>query len=141
MVLYENDKSIEFEIEGYQYPQASDLDYDANWLLCRIKYTQNGESEEYRDACLQTVELSELADVLSDIIDGNDNGYISDFLEPYIRISIARIEGQIMFQFHYFYDASKEVWRERKVVSSLDVNKSIEILHFLHRMVEMYPVR
>lgn len=141
MILYENDKCMELEIEDYQYPKKKTSDMDANWLVCKIKYTQNGESEEYRDACLQTGELSEVTDVLSDIIDGNDNSYISDFLEPYLQVAIARVGEQIVFQLHFVYDAAEHVWRERKIVSSLDINKSKEILRSLQKMAEKYPVR
>ena len=44
MILHQGNKSIEFTIAGYQYPETKGstekFDYDVNWLMCELKYSE-----------------------------------------------------------------------------------------------------
>lgn len=52
MILHQGNKSIEFTIVNYQYPEKSPskegFDYDANWLMCEVKYSDAKTNETYR---------------------------------------------------------------------------------------------
>lgn len=54
MILHQGNKSIEFTIVNYQYPekrQSKDgFDYAANWLMCEVKYSDAETNETYKDA-------------------------------------------------------------------------------------------
>ena len=86
MILHQGNKSIEFTIVNYQYPEKrpskEGFDYDANWLMCEFKYSDAETNETYKDACLLTDELADMVEELSKILDGSEDGYISDFMEP-----------------------------------------------------------
>ena len=85
MILHQGNKSIEFTIVNYQYPEKrpskEGFDYDANWLMCEVKYSDAETNETYKDAYLLTDELADMVEELSEIIDGSEDGYISDFME------------------------------------------------------------
>ena len=145
MVFIENNKSIQFSINNYEYPtekssQKGDFNYDANWLICEIKYTEDDFTEFYSDACLLTYELEELATSLSKILDGKESGYISSFMEPYLQISMARAEEKILFIIHFVYDTTKE-WKKRKITSLVEKEYASQILNKLIDLKNLYPER
>lgn len=69
MILHQGNKSIEFTIVNYQYPEKrpskEGFDYDANWLMCEVKYSNAETNETYKDACLLTDELADMVEELS----------------------------------------------------------------------------
>ena len=56
MILHQGNKSIEFTIVNYQYPEKrpskEGFDYNANWLMCEVKYSDAETNETYKDACV-----------------------------------------------------------------------------------------
>ena len=102
MILHQGNKSIEFTIVNYQYPEKSPskegFDYDANWLMCEVKYSDAKTNETYKDACLLTDELADMVEELSEILDGSEDGYISDFMEPYLKVAAARADEKIVIK-------------------------------------------
>ena len=52
MILHQGNKSIEFAIVNYQYPEKrpskEGFDYDANWLMCEVKYSDAETNETYK---------------------------------------------------------------------------------------------
>lgn len=38
-----------------------------------------------------TDELADMVEELSRILDGSEDGYISDFMEPYLKVAAARV--------------------------------------------------
>lgn len=145
MIFVEDNRSIELIINSYQFPKEKTVDneynYDANWLVCEIKYSENDFTEVYSDACLLTCELEELAEALLKILNGDDSGYISDFIEPYLNVSIAKAGDKVLFIVHFVYDTSNGIWRKRKVTSLVDKEHATHILHELVEFQKKYPQR
>lgn len=145
MILHQGNKSIEFTIVGYQYPEAKDsketFDYDANWLMCELKYSDAEISETYKDACLLTYELEEMADAFSEILDGSEDGYISEFMEPYLKVVAARVDEKIMVIFQFAYDSTDGVWKDRKIKALLSQESATEIMQALKGLVSKYSER
>lgn len=143
MFIIENNKSISFKVSGYQFPKAksSDDEFDANWLICEIKYSEDDFSQIYKDACLLTYELEDLINSLSKILVGDENSYISDFMEPYLQISIAKAEEKVMFIVHFVYDTSGEIWKKRKVAALVEKEYATQILDELRELQKVYPQR
>ena len=52
MILHQGNKSIEFTIVNYQYPEKrpskEGFDYDANWLMCEVKYSDAETNETFQ---------------------------------------------------------------------------------------------
>ena len=145
MILKNNNERIEFEIESYQFSDEAstedEYNYDANWLVCRITYTDGEVYEAYSAPALLTEELNELYDGFAIIVDGNEESFISSFMEPNIRISIARKEEKIAFGFSFSYDTSDEIWKTIQITSLLSKEEAKLLLDDIKRMKETYPVR
>ena len=145
MILKQGNKSIEFSIVGYQYPELepSDeaFDYDANWLIAEVKYSDSGINETYEDPCIMADDLAEIAEELSKILDGSEEGYITDFMEPYLKIAAARADEKIVIVFQFSYVTRKNSWKRRKVTALLSQEEVAEIVQSLKELVEKYPVR
>lgn len=112
MILHQGNKSIEFTIVNYQYPEKrpskEGFDYDANWLMCEVKYSDAEINETYKDACLLTDELADMVEELSEILDGSEDGYTSDFMEPYLKVAAARADEKIVIIFQFVYVTVEE---------------------------------
>ena len=145
MLIEENNKSLRFNVIGYQFPDLhstkNDYNYDANWLTCEINYSDRENNNTYRDSCLLTCELEELIEALSKILNGEPGGYISEFMEPYLQISISKADDKIMFVIHFVYDTSKNGWKKCKVSSLVEQDKALCFLEELKGLQKCYPER
>ena len=144
MFLQQGTRTIEFTISSYQFPEKKSIkefDYDANWLICEIKYSDTGCNEAYKDACLLTYELADLEETLSKIIDGSEYSYISDFMEPYLKIAAAKNDENIVLIFHFVYDTLDGIWKERKICQSLSYEEAKLIRDDLKELITNYPER
>ena len=146
MVLKQGDKSIEFSIADYQFPEIEpsgeeEFDYDANWLMCEIKYSDGKINKTYMDPCLMADELADMTEELSKILNGSEDGYISSFMEPYLGVAAARAAGKISMVFEFNYNVTAEIWEERKITTLLSQEEATEMVQSLKELVEKYPVR
>lgn len=144
MFLHQGTTSIEFTIDSYQYPEmksSKEFDYDANWLICKIVYSDERCNETYKDACLLTDELADFEKNMLHIVEGSEDSYISDFMEPYLKIAIAKCEEKIMLIFHFVYDTLDGIWKERKICQLLSYEEAKLILNDLKELINNYPKR
>ncbi len=144
MVLYENEKSMGFEILGYEFPHKTsgeEYDYDANWLKCHFTYKDEEICEKYCDSCLMTDELSELQQELEAILTGESISFISDFLEPYLKFCFVRVTEGVAVVMHFVYDTLDGYWKTRKIASTFTIDEAKELLQELKEMALKYPVR
>lgn len=145
MILHQENKSIEFTIESYQFPEEKsskeEFNYDANWLVCVVHYSDAEINETYRDACLLTDELADMAEMLLKIHDGSEDGYISEFMEPYLQVAAARVDEKILIIFKFDHKTSNGVWKHRQIVTLLSQDDTAEIVQALKDLVNRYPKR
>lgn len=144
MKLCDGERILDLEIVDYQYPDLDSLEncsaYDANWLEVGIHYHDKEMDERYTDCCLLTDELAEIRDTLKYIIEGTDNSYISDFVESYLRVCIARVPDYIVFTLNFAYDVSRG-WKERKITAVWTEDEANEALVNLMDMERRFPER
>ena len=93
MLISEKNKGIDFNVIGYEFPREKksskkEFNYDANWLSLKIYYRDGKKEKTYITPCLLTYELSELINVFQKIINGEQNSYISYFIEPCLSIFV-----------------------------------------------------
>lgn len=145
MIIKEKDQSISFEVTGYEYPRhkAADtgFDHDANWLMVSVTYADNTETRKYKDPCLLTTELECLISELSDIVDGKESLYISDFLEPYLKITAARANEKIVIGMEFVYDTSGDIWRSHRLSEVFTKESAYVIIDELKKMSVRFPER
>lgn len=110
MLISERNKSINFNVIGYEFPcekpSKKDFNYEANWLFLEFVCCDETINKTYTDACLLTYELSDLTNALQKVINGSENSYISDFMEPYLSICITKIDEFIIFVLSFVYDTT-----------------------------------
>ena len=145
MRLSKAGKSMEFTVSGYQYPEIesaqSKCGYDANWLVCEVKYTDGNHSEMYRDPCLETYDLRGITESLDEIIEGKEEVYVSEFAEPNLQFVMARLDETIALTIQFVYDESGEVWKKRKMAVLLTLEEATAVLDELKALMKTYPIR
>ncbi len=89
--------AFEMTVEGYQFPEITDDRWDSNWLvICgRVKHPRGDWT--FRDSCLTTFELDELAEWFEGVAQGEPKRDAVYFTEPnlefrYVREPEAAIE-------------------------------------------------
>lgn len=145
MIMHQGNKIIEFTIDGYQFPAEKTcnegFDYDANWLMCEVKYSDAEVNETYMDPCLLTDEMAYFVEELSKILEGAEEGFISDFMEPYLKIAATRIDENIVIIFQFVYDTTDGIWKKRKITAVLSQEETAEMVQDLKDLVNKYPKR
>ena len=74
--------SLRLAIEGYQFPDITDDEWDSNWLIIRGDAVLDGRSWSFRDPCLTTFEVQRLADWLDQVAMGTAEKSFCGFTEP-----------------------------------------------------------
>lgn len=145
MIIKDKDKSIEFSITGYQFPDekstADEYNYDANWLTCNFYYKHGLFSEEYQNSCLLTYELEDLCDAIECILQGEYKEYISNFTENYLNISIKRIGNRFDFSFEYGDWIKSKEWKSIMIYTVINENELASYLEEFKQMKNKYPAR
>ena len=137
MILYEGNKSIEFTILGYEFPEVfsrEQYNYDANWLVCNICYTEEGKKEFYKDPCLLTSELYKLRVGMEQIVSGTITEYRSSFIEPSLEIHISRQKKYMMFRLKFSYQISCNDRTSRQILSYINEEDIMPLLDDIKRM-------
>lgn len=141
MLISEKNKSIDFNVVGYEFPYERSTDYDANWLNIKIAHNDGKEEKTYTDNCSLTYELSGLIDAFQKIIDGEDNGYISSFMEPFLSICITNVDEYIIFVLSFVYDASEDEMPKISITAKWTRLEAEEKLKELKDMERKFPQR
>lgn len=139
----DNKKSILFDIDKYQYhiPHPTDQEYsDANWLTVNINYTEMGLNKNFVDSCILTFELEELVQQIDDIIDGKETGMISDFLEPFLRFAVIKLENIYAVQIRFVYDTTDD-WKEIYISQGMNENEFLRMRDGLDMLRKKFPIR
>ncbi len=147
MIIQHDNRKMILSVDGYEFPEHerndknNEFDYDANWLNVKITYIDENGEQVYTDSCLMTSELSELIDCIKKIISGKELLYISDFMEPYLKIAIAQADDKILVGIEYVYDTNDGVWKSHKISEAVTVEKAIQIADELQKYYEKFPLR
>lgn len=86
--------ALRLEVEGYQFPDVHNDEWDSNWLVITGDAVLDGRSWRFRDPCLTTFELQRLADWLDQVAAGTAEQNFCGFTEPNLdfeRVSDASI--------------------------------------------------
>ncbi len=92
MLLKSADGSeFELSIEGYEFPEIVDHEWDSNWLRVRIRLKNRESEAQTTDPCLLTCGAAELLEWIKYLtgLEGSV-GYVPDFMEPNLRFLILR---------------------------------------------------
>ncbi|KRL72636.1 WapI family immunity protein [Ligilactobacillus saerimneri] len=143
MILQNEDQYIEFTIKDYEFPDIisahDEFNYDANWLICEVKYRDKKDTVTYQDPCLLTYELVEVSDALAQIIIGYRDEYTSNFTEPYLQFQIVRTSGKIGMALTFTYDNAD--WKDVTLTTILSNEEAVAKLKALQHLVRRFPKR
>jgi hypothetical protein len=86
-------QSLELRVLRYQFPETSDDEYDANWLMIEgvVSHPRGGWS--FCDPCLLTYEGARLADWLDAVGQNESCATEMGFLEPNLSFALIRRPG------------------------------------------------
>ena len=140
ITLTENDKRLELDILGYEFPDAEDDYFDANWLNVGIHYDDGSLSFRQVDSCLLSFELKELTETLDAILEGRETGTATDFMEPYLTLSVTRKGEGYDVQSRFVYDTGSP-WKEVCVCQEMDSRELADLNTELKKMYARFPRR
>lgn len=146
MRIEDRNKTIEFGILGYQFPDAgcskpNDPDYDANWLTVQVNYSEDGTTATFQDSCVLTWELKEFAEALAEIIADRETGYISDFMEPYLKFAVAKAGDKFTFTIDFVCDVSDGEWKKICATQFIDRGQLKAIQDEVKQYLTAYPAK
>lgn len=146
MRIDDRNKTIEFGILGYQFPNAgrskpNDPDYDANWLTVQVNYTEDGTTAHFQDSCVLTWELQEMAEALTDILADRETAYISDFMEPYLKFAVAKAGDKFTFTIDFVCDVSEGEWKKINTTQLMDREQLSTICDEIKHYLTTYPAK
>ena len=88
VVLAGEGSSFELEIVSYQFPQISKDRWDSNWLIIAGRVRLGARDWEFRDPCLTTFEVADLADWLDACVAGQPEFAYCAFTEPSLEFEL-----------------------------------------------------
>ncbi len=74
--------SLRLGVDGYQFPDIVDDDWDSNWLMVVGEVEIGNRPWRFRDACLTTFEVERLTVWLDRIMVGEEGNPFCGFTEP-----------------------------------------------------------
>ena len=136
----ENNKRLELEILGYEFPDAGGDYFDANWLNVGVYYDDGSLSFRQVDSCLLAFELEELTETLDAILEGRETGTATDFTEPYLALAVTRTGEHCAVQIRFVYDTGSP-WKEVSVCQGMDRRALADLNTELKEMYARFPRR
>ncbi len=136
----ENNKRLELDVLGYEFPDAKGDYFDANWLNVGIRYDDGSLSFRQVDSCLLAFELEELTEAVDAILEGRESGTITDFTEPYLAFAVTRVGETYAVQLRFVYDTEGS-WKEVCVCQGMNRRALKEMNDALKEMVARFPRR
>ena len=136
----ENNKRLELDILGYEFPDAEGDYFDANWLNVGISYDDGSLSFRQVDSCLLAFELEELTETLDAILEGRETGTATDFTEPYLAFAVTVVGGRCAVQIRFVYDTGSP-WKEVCVRQEMDLRELADLNTELKKMYARFPRR
>jgi len=145
VLISEKNKSINFNVTGYEFPNEKpskkDFNDEANWLTLEFVCADGNTTNTYTDSCLLTYELSEMANALEKIINDEENSYISDFMEPYLSVCITKVDEYIIFVLSFVYDTTGDKWDKIGITAKWTTAEAKDKLKELKDMELKFPKR
>lgn len=141
IIFTEQNKKIAFSIDGYEYDYSDEeihdesCWYDANWLTVRIEYWENGKKKSFTDNCLLADELCSLAEDIDAIIIGKETGLNTDFLEPYLQLSLTAFNGRYTVQISFKPNKTKKIY----VVQEMSIDELKKMNDTLKMISAQFP--
>lgn len=121
IIFQEKNKKLELDITGYQYENCRGLDeYDSNWVMVRVNYSDPDLFFDFADPCLLNFELKEFVDEIQEL-ELTETGLIKNFIEPYLSMIITKIDDDFAFQIRFVYEMTEEGWKEAYICQKFDL--------------------
>ena len=142
-IIFEgNNKKLSFDIIDYEFSKKKVKDeYDLNWLTVRIVYSENGTEHTYKDNCLLAFELKEIANAFENVANGQETGYILEFLEPNLLIALTKPDDYCSVQIRFMYDMVDGDWKDIYVTQKLDKQHLLSTTRQFQELCAKYPYR
>lgn len=146
MKITDDNHSMEIGVIGYEFsgtgsPKREELDYDANWLMVEVCYSEMDYTAVFRDACLLTWELAEIVEKLQNLVEGKETEWCSNFLEPYLSFETEMLTDGFALQIRFVCDTENGAWKEVVVSQVLSQEQLMNICRELNGYLQQFPKR
>lgn len=146
MFIQDENARIEFKIIGYQFPNSpkskkGDYNYDSNWLTIEFICESENSRNVYTDSCLLTCELEDTLKSLEKIINAEETAYISDYMEPYLKLAIAKTNDKFVVILFFVCDVKDNKWQSITVSETVSTERLIRFKEELEEYLKCYPQR
>lgn len=121
MILEDADKYFELTLAGYQFPEMTDDEHDANWLEVRIAVRTREGSYTRTDPCYLTWEVGWLAMWLDNIVRDIPHSSEIGGLEPELAFEHLVTEADVVTLRVRATHGSRPPWTDRRGEMTLDL--------------------
>lgn len=141
VIFTENEKRLELSVEGYEFEYLPDeitdtgTMWDANWLMVRVDYSENGQNKTFKENCLQTFELQALTAEIKNITNGSETKLVKGFTEPNLLFSVSSEKGVYRVNVQFSPDDGKEI----SVLQTMTLDELRETNERLKAIAERFP--
>ena len=143
MIIRSKAREFAFSIEGYEFPnqkpQDKNFDHDVNWLMVSIKYTDKDTSSVYKDPCLLTYELEDTAEKICEVLSGESELFISNYLEPNLKIAFMKAENSFVLGVEFAYTTDGRI--KHALSKTLSEDEAKLLVKELQAAVLRFPAR
>ena len=137
---------LTLHVLGYQFPDKIDY-WDGNWLIIEGAVTHPQGSWHFRDACLTSFELQQLAEWLDGVGQGNPDPNSGYFTEPCLEFKYSR-EPESMIDVILAHECAPPwlvTWQDRaegtRLRFPLSINDPLALAAAVRGLLEQFPVR
>lgn len=140
MKIVENEKVFSFDVSGYQYEEYSN-EYDGNWLMLEFSYADKEVKNIGHDPCILTWEIDNMIDDLKSILNGKKSCFISDFLEPYLKLVVIKHGETYSLATSFYYYPTADDCRSWELSQELSKNNFAAWIKEWEDIMQKYPIR
>ena len=87
---------LELDITGYEFPSIHDDHWDSNWLIVRGRVAHPRGDWSFRQPCLTTFEVGDLARWLEGVANGAPEAKLGYFTEPNLEFEYAALPDPVI---------------------------------------------
>lgn len=121
MVLTGRNDAVELRVDGYEFPDIENDEWDSNWLNVRTSVEMERGTWSSLNPSLLTHDVSELADWLNGIAEGRDVDRELDFLDPNLAFELWEGGSYLVTLRVYFELESRPPWAPSALAGERDL--------------------
>lgn len=119
MKVKKEDKSIELQVLGHEYPPGwgTGLPYETDWLIAKLIMKEGEKEKVVEDNFLRFSDLNKAYENITRILEGEQSNYRSNFMDKTFALAIDIIDDRDIF-IEMKYSGEEETFSIKEEVTS-----------------------